>query len=135
MPDIATIGTVLSSVKTVTDLAKIIKNSELSLSDAETKLQIAEMISALADVKLELADVQQQLIDRDVKIKELEESLKDKKALSYDGQLYRHDDDPVPFCPVCIEKEDKQYHLTYMPQDEWTSANHYCRVCENSYYE
>ena len=135
MPDIATIGTVLSSVKTVTDLAKIIKNSELSLSDAETKLQIAEMISALADVKLELADVQQQLIDRDMKIKELEAELIDKKSLTFDGKLYWHENDPVPFCPVCLEKDNKQYHLTYAPRSEYNSPNHYCRVCENSYYE
>ncbi len=46
--DIAAIGSLLSSLKTATDIAKFIKDSDVSLEKAETKLKLAELVSALA---------------------------------------------------------------------------------------
>ncbi|QUX92484.1 hypothetical protein CYL31_14225 [Marinomonas sp. A3A] len=135
MPDLAVIGSVLSSVKTAADLAKLIKNSDISLSKAETKLQIAELISALADVKIELADVQQLLIDKDEEIKSVKSQLETKQSLKYDGVLYRADGDDVPFCPVCFEKDNSTFHLSFYKDDEYGYDKHYCRVCTNDFYK
>lgn len=134
MPDIAAIGTVLSSVKAATDLAKLIKNSDLSLSEAETKLRIAELISALADVKLELAEVQQILVEKDSKISELEKTISNREALTFDGKLYWAEADTVPLCPVCYEKEGKHYHLTYYAEERFSSEHYHCRICTNDFY-
>ena len=133
MPDLASFSAILSSVKTATDLAKIIKSSDISLADAETKLKVAELISALADVKLELADVQESLRAKDLEIHSLKKQLTDKATLKYDGQLYWAEDDNVPFCPVCKEKDEKYHHLTYYPADHFDSGHFYCKVCKNSY--
>lgn len=134
MPDLAAIGTVLSSVKAATDLAKLIKNSEISLTEAETKLQIAELISALADVKIELSEIQQVLINKDEEIKSLKGQLENKQSLNYDGVLYFAEGDDVPFCPVCFEKDNSRYHLSFF-RDDYGNEYHKCRVCENHFFD
>ncbi|XQF94157.1 hypothetical protein ACOBV9_23035 (plasmid) [Pseudoalteromonas espejiana] len=51
MPDIASIGAALASIKATTDIAKLIKESGTSLEQAEVKLQIWNLISSLAILK------------------------------------------------------------------------------------
>jgi hypothetical protein len=57
MADLNTISSILSSINVATDLARLIKDSDVSLEKAETKLKLAELISALADAKIETANV------------------------------------------------------------------------------
>ncbi len=136
MPDIATIGALISSVKSATDIAKLIKDSDVSLSAAESKLKAAELISALADVKFELAEVQDLLRGRDERITELENELVTKLALSFDGTFYWAKDDKVPFCAVCRERDNKNHHLTFFPPFDSQSSSYYsCKICENSFDE
>ena len=54
MVGITTVGSIFTSVKTAIDIAKLIKDSGVSLEKAEVKLQLAELIGALANVKIEL---------------------------------------------------------------------------------
>jgi len=74
MPDLATISAALSSLKTATDIAKFLRQSDLSLEKAELKLKFADLVSALADAKMELAEVQETLHEKDQRISELEQS-------------------------------------------------------------
>jgi len=133
MPDIASITTILSSVKTATDLAKLIKNSDISLEGAEIKLQMAELISTLADVKIELAEVQDELRFKDQKILALEHSLSKKGNTTYDGKMYWVKGDDVPFCAVCYERDSKCHHLTHIKEDMYGMESWYCKVCDSSY--
>jgi len=75
MPDIATISSILTSVKAATEIAKFLKDSDISLEKAETKLKLADLVGALADTKLEIAEIQELLIEKDDKIKELQYAL------------------------------------------------------------
>ena len=70
--DIAAIGSLLSSLKTATDIAKFIRESDFSIEKAETKMKLAELISSLADAKIEAAEVQQSILERDEIIRTLE---------------------------------------------------------------
>ena len=88
MVDITVLGSALSSIKTATEIAKIIKDSCDSLEKAEVKPKIAEMIIALADIKMELADVQNLLIDKDKNITDLEERLDTKQSLFWSKPYY-----------------------------------------------
>ena len=65
MADITTINAVLTSIKTASDLAKIIKDSNKTLEQAEIKYKLAELISALADAKMEIAEVRELLSSKD----------------------------------------------------------------------
>ena len=67
--DIAALSALLGSLKTATDIARFIKDSDLSLEKAETKLKLAELISALADAKIEAAKIQQLLLERAANIR------------------------------------------------------------------
>ncbi|WP_321531381.1 hypothetical protein [uncultured Desulfuromonas sp.] len=134
MTDIATISTLLSSVKTATDIAKFVKDTDHSFESAEIKLKMAELVSALADVKIELADVQDELRARDERIAQLERDLSKKQQTHFDGKIYWIEGDETPFCTVCLEKDSKYHHLTYIEADSWGSRKWYCNVCENQYY-
>ena len=54
MPDFSAIGAVLGSLKTATEIAKFIRESDFSIERAEMKMKVADLIGALADVKLGL---------------------------------------------------------------------------------
>jgi len=134
MADIATIGAILSSVKTATDIAKLIKNSTASLEEAEIKLQMAELISTLADIKIELSEVQLSQREKEEQILELESRLLKKEKLKFDKDMYWMENDKIPFCKICFEKDSKYHHLEHEAESEWGSEQWKCRICTNHYY-
>ena len=135
MADITTISTVLGSIKTATDIAKLIKDSGSSLEQAEVKLKIAELVSALADAKIELAEVQGELQSKDQIIASLRDDLAKKEGVKFDGEYYFAVNDDVPYCPVCYEKDNKLIHLTFYERGFYDDEAFYeCRVCTHKYY-
>jgi len=130
MPDISSIVAALTSIKTATDIAKGLREAELSLERAEVKLKLADLLSALADARMELATIQQTLIDKDQKISELEEAFQSKDSLvrRYDA-YYQKDRDGNPtgpaFCLGCWENRHKKCQLIVSPEGRFT------RVCTN----
>ncbi|WP_180770414.1 hypothetical protein, partial [Vibrio parahaemolyticus] len=135
------VSAILSSVKTATEIAKLIKDSDSNLQAAEVKLNMAELISNLADVKLELADLQTELRSKDIEIMELKERLNTKLTLVYDSasEVYWRDGDHAPYCPSCYEADDKLIHLSArktvgLASNEVHRPHHYCRVCKKSFF-
>lgn len=128
MPDLATIGAALSSLKTATDIAKFLRGSDLSLERAELKLKLADLLSSLADAKIELVEVQEALAEKDKKIAELEDAFQNKNSLvrRYDA-YYTADENGeptgVPYCLRCWENEHKKRQLVH------DSKNYRIRVC------
>ena len=59
MPDIATISSLIGSIKTMAEIAKTIKFSDSSLERAEFKLKIAELMESLANVKIEAIEIKE----------------------------------------------------------------------------
>ena len=51
MTDIATISAITSSVKTAIDIAKAIKDADVSLEKAELKMRVAELIKRISGCK------------------------------------------------------------------------------------
>lgn len=131
MVDIAILGSALGSIKTATDIAKLIKDSGSSLEQAEVKLQIAELISSLADIKMELADVQTVLIDKEQKISELEIKLKTKQSVIWSKPYYfteKDEEKDGPFCQQCYDNEQKLIRLQGGGTKSWN-----CLSCKGSY--
>ena len=81
MTDLAGVSLVLSSIKAATDIARLLKDTNLSLEKAEAKLKLAELVGALADAKIQIAEVQDILLEKEAKIKKLEERADTKKML------------------------------------------------------
>ncbi|MEA5334800.1 hypothetical protein [Vibrio parahaemolyticus] len=116
MADIATLGAALTSLKTAIDLAKAVKDSDLTLEKAETKLRLADLISALADAKMELVDVQQLLEEKNARIKELEDSFElQADLIRHRDGMYKTDQNGEaigePYCLTCWNKSHKAYPL------------------------
>jgi hypothetical protein len=135
VPDIVTIGSLFSSVKAATEIAKLLKDSDLSLEKAELKLKLAELLSALADVKIELTNVQELLAEKERKIKELEEAFENKQHLVRKGDAYFEIDESgnphgSPYCMHCWEVTHKKYPLHYQAGDRHVRM---CSVCGNKY--
>lgn len=135
MPDIAAIGAILASVKTATEIAKHVRETDFSLDKAELKLRLADLVSTLADVKMEVAALQEVIEGKDREIAELKEAFESKDELvrRYDA-YYRADKNgsPVgePFCVYCWEESRKQRQLALVPG---RAGARRCNVCKNEY--
>ena len=135
MPDLSAIGAVLGSLKTATEIAKFIRESDVSIERAELKLKVADLIGALADVKLELVELQDTFALKDQRIKELEESFETKDSLvrKYDA-YYKADPDGkplgAPYCLRCWESDHKQRLLVHDAKQYRTRL---CTSCGHKY--
>ncbi len=135
MPDITTLAAVLSSLKTATEIAKFLRESDLSLEKAELKLKLADLVSALAEAKLELIDVQDTLAGKDKHIAELEDAFQSKDGLvrRYDAYYQSNEKgEPtgVPYCLRCWESDHKKRQLVYDAKDRFSRV---CTSCGQRY--
>ncbi len=133
MADISYIGLALSSIKTAAEIAKLIKESSVSLEQAEVKMKLAELMSALAEAKMEIANVQDELSKKDNCIKRLEDTLNVRKKLTWESPYYWFDNEGVkegPYCQQCWDNSAKLIRLQNMESGCWT-----CRTCNNTYYD
>ena len=131
--DIPTIAAVLGSIKSATDIAKLLKETDLSLEKAEVKLKLADLISTLADAKMEIAEVQDHLREKDTKIRELEEALAVKEKLAYEAPYYwsvQGDKKDGPFCQQCKDSNNKLIRLQSRGTGGW-----HCRTCDKVFYD
>lgn len=135
MPDIISIAAALNSLKAATDIAKLLRESDLSLERAELKLKLADLISALADTKLELIEVQEALSEKDKRISELEEAFESKESLVRRLDAYYLVDEAgnpigIPYCLRCWENDHKKRQLVQEVKDRWVRV---CTACGHRY--
>ena len=131
MTDLAGVSLVLSSIKAATDIARLLKDSNLSLEKAEAKLKLAELVGALADAKIQIAEVQDLLLEKEAKIKKLEERADTKKNVVWESPWYWHVDGGKkdgPFCQPCYDKGGALIRLQDYRNGYWGCLN-----CKNSY--
>ncbi|HAS8420793.1 TPA: hypothetical protein RQK84_004265 [Vibrio vulnificus] len=128
MPDIVTISTALSSIKTAAEIAKLIKDGEKSLEQAEFKLKLADLVSSLADAKMEMANIQELILEKDRLISELKNQLEKREQMIWDAPYYWQDkgnERDGPFCQQCFDNEHKAIRLIGH-QGVWN-----CNTCKN----
>ncbi|HDY7666924.1 TPA: hypothetical protein RQJ89_004159 [Vibrio vulnificus] len=136
MADIATISALLGSIKTATELAKVIKDSGSTLEQAEIKMQFAELISALADAKMELADLQTELAEKDQEIKQLELTLAKRKSVVWEKPYYwvtENGENDGPFCAQCYDSTDKLIRLQGGGSKLWVCKTCNCNFKDKNY--
>jgi len=131
MPDLTTISSILGSIKTATDIARLLKESDISLEKAETKLKLAELVSALADAKIEISEIQELLTEKDKSIRDLQNELNIKAKLHWEKPYYWIIDGESkdgPYCQHCYDKERILVRLQGDVRGCWD-----CKVCKNVY--
>jgi hypothetical protein len=131
--EITTISTLLTGIKTATDIAKLIKSSDFTLKEAEAKMKLAELISALADIKIHAADVREQISERDELIRLLQKTAAIKKKMQYEAPVYftvDNENRDGPFCQCCYDTTEKLIRLQLGASDgTWR-----CASCLKSFY-
>lgn len=132
MPDITSISTIVTSVKVATEIAKLIKEADLSLEKAEMKMKVAELIGALADAKIATAEINDFINQKDKRIIELEDALAFQSKLKrYFDAYYEIDSDGVPcgdpYCSHCWETSKRAVHLYYVHPSQ------ICPHCKTKY--
>lgn len=135
MPDISVISSVLTSLKTATDIAKFFRETDFSLEKAELKLKLAELMSALADAKMEMSSVQDTITERERRIAELEEAFQRKATVVRDRDAYYNvgeDGKPIgsPMCLRCWDVHHKLYELHFDAKDRFVKV---CPACSARY--
>lgn len=131
MADISVIASAMSSIKVAADIAKLIRESSVTLEQAEIKLKLAELMSALADAKMEIANVQDELLGKDRRISELEEALNVQGRLIWESPYYWLDNDGTkdgPYCQQCMDNSRKLIRLQSLERGFWI-----CATCKNNY--
>lgn len=135
MSDIASISSALSSIKTASEIVKMIRESDVSLEKAEMKLKLADLMGSLADTKINLSAIQDELRERDKRISELEEALELKGKIIRHNEVYYFENDQGqpsgdPLCPNCFEANSKFIHLVQNTAPRNISK---CPNCNNMY--
>lgn len=131
MPDMALLAAVLTSIKTATDIAKALREADLSIERAELKLKLADLMTALADARIAVSSVQEELLAKDREIKELQESLTTQRAMKYAAPFYwdeREGQRDGPFCQQCYDSQRKAIRLQQSDEGYWS-----CNTCHNGY--
>ena len=115
MPDIAAISAVLSSIKSASDIARLVRESGTTLEQAEYKLKLAELVEKLPDAKLEIVAIQDVIDERDKKIKALEQAALVRGKILFKAPSYWLNDGTTedgPFCQQCYDSTDKLLRIT-----------------------
>jgi len=129
--DMTMVSGILGNIKTATEIAKLIKDTDLTLEKAETKLKLADLISALADARIEVVNVQEALSQAEERIKALQKELEIKGDLTWKEPLYwlqRPDGNEGPFCQHCYDTGHKLIRLL-----AYGSGWYRCTACDNNY--
>lgn len=114
MVDIAMVSAALTSIKTATDVARLIKDGEKQLDQAEFKLKLADLIGNLADARIEIASITELLAAKDAEIRSLQAQLELKENLIWEAPLYWTTKDGQrdgPFCQQCFDTKEKLIRL------------------------
>jgi len=132
MPDIAVIASVLTSLKTASDIAKLVKDSGSTLAQAEFKLKLADLVGALADAKMQIAEIQDFVLEKDQTIRKLENQIALKGAVEWDGKVYWVVEDgrpkDGPYCQRCYDVNGSLVRL-----QEWGGGVRACLACDKTY--
>jgi hypothetical protein len=129
------IAAALASLKATTDIAKGI----IALNvDVEVKTKTSTLISSIIDLQSSMLDLQNKIgnIQREneelkTEVSRLRALASERGSLQFDGKMYRKDNDPTPFCPHCLENNQKQIHLSGPNYSSPSGTFYQCNVCGN----
>ncbi|MES2826362.1 MAG: hypothetical protein V4732_22410 [Pseudomonadota bacterium] len=116
----------VASIKTAWEFAKAVKVSVDAIGDAQIKLQVAELIGALADARIQAAESAELIAS-------LQQQLKSKSQMKFNGHVYYKTTDSGesegPWCPTCFDARAIEIRLQSNNLSN-RSFNWSCRECK-----
>lgn len=131
MEPILAISTAITSLKTATDIAQLLKTTDSSFEKAELRLKIADMMIALADAKISIAELKDIIQDKDDKIKQLQEQNTLVEEMDFKNGLYFSKNGDGPYCTACYDTKKIKIRLTEQPSAFKTFGDYKCPNCGN----
>jgi hypothetical protein len=133
MIELGAVTTALASVKTASEILKIIRGAGQELESAEYKLKLAELTETLADLRIFMSELRESLLEKDAEISSLKDALQLKATVIRHSDVYYEKDEEgkaigSAFCPRCWEVEFKLIHLVRNARPTNKSR---CPKCEN----
>lgn len=130
MEPITAIATAISSIKTATEIANLLKTSDENFIKAELKLKLADIMNALADAKISIAEFKEIIQEKDSTINELNRKLESKNTeLIFKDGAYFTQDGQGPFCTSCYDTKQMRVRLTGMPAGFQDFGKYRCPSC------
>ena len=135
MADMAIIASVLTSLKTATDLTKLLREADSSFTISEWKLKLAGITDALAEARLSLAEIKELMIEKEEEIKRLTDAIEQKKNITkIDDAYYETDETGVPKGdPYCVNCWESKHVLRHLTTDSKNYRERQCPACKSSY--
>lgn len=133
MTDLTSISSMLTSITSALEIAKLIKDSDVTLEKSEQKLKLANLIDTIVEIKIQYADVKQVLLDKDQEISKLKQQLDLENELEFDAPYYwriKNGKKDGPFCPQCQDSSKKLIRLQKHENGYWD-----CKTCTNGFYD
>ena len=127
--DISQIADAAGSVKTLFDLAKRARD----LAKKESNAELREMLLDLQEKAQDVREENQQLRSM---IKELENKLRIRDEMDFDGKVYwskQEQETDKPFCPVCFDRDEKRIHLHSQGGEHNLRPYWECKACGNNF--
>jgi enoyl-[acyl-carrier-protein] reductase (NADH) len=140
MPDIAVISGILSSIKTASDIAKLIKDAGITLDEAEQKLKLATLVDSLVEARTQLAKVREEIVRKNEIIFKLEKELEYANkfdelllTLTFNSPFYISNENQELYCPKRIEGDRKAIHLVKTANLEMRRRVWACPQCKTNF--
>jgi len=133
MLDLASIQAALASIKTASEIARLIRSADHSLETADHKMRLAELMEALAEAKIQIAGIQDVVLEKDRRIRTLEQAADISTRLRYQAPFYwllplEGDQADGPFCQQCQDKDGKLIRLQGQGNGIWD-----CMTCKSRF--
>ena len=132
MEPITAIATALSSIKTATEIAQLLKTSDDAYLKAELKLRMAELMVALADTKIAISELKDVLQKKDEEIALLISKSKEVNSLVFIEPIYRkrleNGELEGCYCQRCYDVDKKIVRLI-----DYRNDSYYCNECKTTY--
>ncbi len=135
MADMAVIASVLTSLKTATDLTKLLKEADSSFTVSEWKLKLAGITDALAEAKLSLSGIKELMLEKDEEIKLLKQAIEQKRnIIKIDDAYYEMDETGAPKGdPYCVNCWESKHVLRHLTTDSKNYRERQCPSCKSLY--
>ena len=131
MSELPAVAAFVGSVRTATEVAKLLMSSGSALEKAELKMKLAELLEALAEAKIQAVAIQEELAASQELARAFRERLEIAEKVVYRAPSYflqNADELDGPFCQRCYDSERKLIRL----QQPGREGYWVCQNCKNS---
>jgi hypothetical protein len=107
------------------EINKTIGNAEFSGLLAELQLELAEAKARIADLVAQNSELRTQLSEREAAAALVGE-------MTFDGQVYRKENDSSAYCPTCFDSDGKPIRMSALSPPLNRSVQFLCGKCKTT---